>query len=631
MKPAYRNVTFLTVFLTLAPLIFAAATRAADDVAGSPIYKVTDWCGTTEHWRADRQGAPAGASPEACFFYGACDEPAIRDTWELGPDDPFISIRMIVHILRLDDGTGAIASDAINQQIVDHLNADFLPSKIQFDVTFDYVNSTAWRTLSESEIDEMKVATAIKPDSFLNVWATEVLFDYSFATFPFYGDYLQATGGIIMGHFHWQTGGLSVFAHEVGHCLGLYHVFRGVDETGQCDACYESPGLPPSEGDIRGDLCSDTEPAPMYRTCGDAGGNDPCTGNPWGSTLNQAQSYMSYANSCMEKFTPQQTARMRCWTTSALSSWISNGSFEPDVRLGAAPLDVQFDLFTRHDVLTFDWDFGDGGSAAIEDPLHTFTQTGVRNISSDLTTAQGVYSLYEPNLIWVYADTMYTTSATAEPGDVVRIDIYAHNQLPLEILQIPFDWSGPLNLKLDSISTKGLRTEYLPNKSFASFNSGLKHATYSMGRGSQPALAPDTGSVLALYFTVPAAAPNGVNPISLLPYDAYSLEFRVPPGAYVPEYSSGAITVASASCCVGATGNVNNDPQGDINLTDLTELVNHLFVTFAPLGCPAAANTTGDAACDLNLSDLTKLVNKLFVTFEPTANCVDFDNTLCTN
>jgi hypothetical protein len=630
MTIAKWNVICLAGFLFLTVLNFSQ-TVVADDTAGSPIYNVTGWCGTTEHWMSDRRGAPAGASPNACFQYGGCDEPPVRDTWEVGPDDPFISIRMVVHILRLDDGTGPIAGDAINQMIVDHLNEDYLPSKIQFDVTFNYVNSTEWRTLSESEIDEMKIATAIKPDSFLNVWATEVLFDYSFGTFPFYGDYLEATGGIVMGHFHWQGAGLSVFAHEVGHCLGLYHTFRGVDETSQCGACYEEVGLPPSEGDLRGDFCSDTEPAPMYRTCGDVGGDDPCTGDPWGSTLNQAQSYMSYANSCMEKFTPQQTARMRCWTSSALAGWISNGSFVSDVQLGPAPLDVQFDLFTRHEVLNFDWDFGDGGAAAIEDPIHTFAQTGVRNIGIDLTTPQDMYSLYEPSLIWVYADTIYSTSATAMPGDVVRIDIYANNQLPLDIIQIPFDWSGPLNLKLDSISTTGLRTEYLPNKSFASFNSGLKRATYSMGHGGQPALAPDTGSVLALYFTVPAAAPNGVNPILLAPYDVYNLEFRVPPGAYVPEYASGAITVGSASCCVGETGNINNDPQGDINLTDLTELVNYLFVTFEPLTCPASGNTTGDAACEVNLSDLTKLVNKLFVSFLPNADCSEFDNTLCSN
>jgi len=82
------------------------------------------------------------------------------------------------------------------------------------------------------------------------------------------------------------------------------------------------------------------------------------------------------------------------------------------------------------------------------------------------------------------------------------------------------------------------------------------------------------------------------------------------------------------SCCVGETGDVNEsgDPP---TLTDLTLLVNALFVTFDPVDCRAEANTSGDAACEVTLTDLTLLVNKLFVTFEPTANCTDFDNTAC--
>jgi hypothetical protein len=81
------------------------------------------------------------------------------------------------------------------------------------------------------------------------------------------------------------------------------------------------------------------------------------------------------------------------------------------------------------------------------------------------------------------------------------------------------------------------------------------------------------------------------------------------------------------SCCVGETGDVNSD--GNRTLTDLTQLVNYLFVTFVPPNCLPAANTNGDAACGITLTDLTRLVNKLFVTFVPCADCASFDNQLC--
>lgn len=86
------------------------------------------------------------------------------------------------------------------------------------------------------------------------------------------------------------------------------------------------------------------------------------------------------------------------------------------------------------------------------------------------------------------------------------------------------------------------------------------------------------------------------------------------------------ITV-QAGCCLGETGDVNAD--GNLNLTDVTLLVNHLFVIFQPLVCPAEANTNADSNCVRNLTDLTLLVNRLFVTFQPLADCDDFDQSVC--
>jgi len=76
------------------------------------------------------------------------------------------------------------------------------------------------------------------------------------------------------------------------------------------------------------------------------------------------------------------------------------------------------------------------------------------------------------------------------------------------------------------------------------------------------------------------------------------------------------------ACCVGATGNISGDAADEVNLTDVTMLINHLFVTFEPLLCPAEANVSGDAAGDVNLTDVTILVNHLFITHELVADCI---------
>lgn len=80
-------------------------------------------------------------------------------------------------------------------------------------------------------------------------------------------------------------------------------------------------------------------------------------------------------------------------------------------------------------------------------------------------------------------------------------------------------------------------------------------------------------------------------------------------------------TASAQSCCVGLRGNVNADEQDNVDISDLTALVNNLFVTFEPLPCPEEANTNGDENETIDISDLTALVNNLFVTFEPLPAC----------
>jgi hypothetical protein len=75
------------------------------------------------------------------------------------------------------------------------------------------------------------------------------------------------------------------------------------------------------------------------------------------------------------------------------------------------------------------------------------------------------------------------------------------------------------------------------------------------------------------------------------------------------------------TCCDGTTGNVDDDAGENVNLTDVTLLVNHLFVTFESLPCLAESNVNGDPEESISLTDLTTLINHLFVSFEPLPNC----------
>lgn len=90
--------------------------------------------------------------------------------------------------------------------------------------------------------------------------------------------------------YYGVPGHTNTLIHEVGHALGLYHVFKGVSERESCDdPCSETE--PSME---TGDLCADTAPTPKNKLCRDPDPtNDTCgpvfyTGTPYNN-------YMSYS------------------------------------------------------------------------------------------------------------------------------------------------------------------------------------------------------------------------------------------------------------------------------------------------------------------------------------------------
>lgn len=78
---------------------------------------------------------------------------------------------------------------------------------------------------------------------------------------------------------------------------------------------------------------------------------------------------------------------------------------------------------------------------------------------------------------------------------------------------------------------------------------------------------------------------------------------------------------ACQSCCVGETGNVDLSSDDRVDIADLTMLIDHLFITLAPLDCPAEANVDGDPNGNITIADLTKLIDHLFISLVPLSSC----------
>ncbi len=77
--------------------------------------------------------------------------------------------------------------------------------------------------------------------------------------------------------------------------------------------------------------------------------------------------------------------------------------------------------------------------------------------------------------------------------------------------------------------------------------------------------------------------------------------------------------IGDACCCAGITGNVDCDPGNGVDISDLSALIDYLYITFAPLCCAGEANTDGQAGTDI--SDLSALIDYLYISFTPPANC----------
>jgi hypothetical protein len=72
-------------------------------------------------------------------------------------------------------------------------------------------------------------------------------------------------------------------------------------------------------------------------------------------------------------------------------------------------------------------------------------------------------------------------------------------------------------------------------------------------------------------------------------------------------------------CCSGLTGNIDCDTGGAIDISDLSRLIDNLFISLSPLCCPAEANCDGQSGVDI--SDLSRLIDFLYISFNPLAPC----------
>jgi hypothetical protein len=222
-------------------------------------------------------------------------------------DDP-IMIRLFVHICANSDGSGAVVSADSVRIALAFIENFFEPHGICFILGgIDQVNNTD--LVSVDDDDEDLLLQYLIPGC-IDIFVHDQLFidgeSFGGRSWDIPNTYMSITNNHMNGTNH------PLCAHELGHCLGLYHTHEDtggselVNRTGICSNCS-----------IAGDLLCDT-PADPYidgdlnnhvTNCVYTGSaEDACDESFAPDVLN----IMSYAPvACWDYFTNQQGARMR--------------------------------------------------------------------------------------------------------------------------------------------------------------------------------------------------------------------------------------------------------------------------------------------------------------------------------
>jgi hypothetical protein len=81
----------------------------------------------------------------------------------------------------------------------------------------------------------------------------------------------------------------------------------------------------------------------------------------------------------------------------------------------------------------------------------------------------------------------------------------------------------------------------------------------------------------------------------------------------------GAFGQECISCCIGVRGNVDCDANHGVDISDLSRLIDFLYISFERLCCAESANVDGIEGTDI--SDLSGLIDYLYISFNPPPNC----------
>ncbi len=279
--------------------------------------------------------------------------------------------------------------------------------------------------------------------------------------------------------------------------------------------------------------------------------------------------------------------------------------FTCDTSWGFVPFTVNFTGNSSMTPGSWAWNFGDTETSDVQSPTHIYNDYGQYDVSLVVNSAKETGTYTATNYIIALADTMKAGDARGEPGEQVIIEISVTNTVEVDRLIIPVQYSGDMELTLDSARNTGTLTEgfdQFTNPVFDPFNKRSVYTIYNTDTATA-ALAPGTGTVLKLYFTISAGATaEQSTSIEIYSFYGYDPMFYGPIVDFSPACVSGGVS-GPFSC-----GDVNQDEA--VNIFDVTYLISYLYKSGPPPEPMKSGDVNND--CTVNIFDITYLISFLY-------------------
>ncbi len=571
----------LSIVSLLLAVILCSHTRAEDAssddplIAGSVNQKSQDFigiCGTeiTPEQAAvelarEAEGWPSFKSPAAATLYAP----------------------LAIHIVRRSDGTGGLSLEQLYDAIKD-LNYFWEPVGIQFfclrdgtgEYLIDYIDSDEYfeTVLGTSERYDLRHENPV-PDA-INTWFvpnTDVCGSSSYTS--------SAVQGIVMNNVCLGAASRTTWAHEVGHYFDLYHTH----ETYYGIECPDS-----SNCSSAGDKICDTQADPNVYGLVDYYcnyvGSEPTPDGCSGTYDPPVENIMSYSRkNCRTEFSPGQVSKVlnvMMFDRVNLFQYDltdSDGDGVPDLA-DNCPGTANADQYNA------DLDpYGDDCDACLDDWINDADGDGLCTID----------------------DTCPYDSLNDGDGDGYCADtdvcpeIYNPDQLDGDEDGIgdlcdacPSDPDNDIDQDGYCAGSDICPEVYNPNQ-----------------------LDGDEDGIGDLCDACPSDPDNDVD------QDGYCAGEDNCPTTYNPDQADSNQDSVGDLCCCGAftegiTGNANCSGDGKLTLSDVSRLIDRVYISKDPLCCEASGNTNGSTDCNITLSDITVLIDAVYISQTPPSNCI---------